>query len=90
MEKNAERRQGSIKIMKHLTITLLTLLMACSCFASSVVGEEEEEFKSIFNEIKKDMSHTSIELKKMKQLFQEEYLTIGLPRIISHLQRKLF
>ena len=28
MEKNAERRQGSIKIMKHLTITLLTLLIS--------------------------------------------------------------
>ena len=67
--------------MKHLTITLLTLLMSFLSFANSVAEEEEEEFKSILDEVKKDMSYTSSELKKMKQLFQEEYLTIGLPGI---------
>ena len=55
--------------------------MSFLSFANSVAEEEEEEFKSILDEVKKDMSYTSSELKKMKQLFQEEYLTIGLPGI---------
>jgi len=64
--------------MKKTSFALSLLLIL---FAGGLVGEEEEEFKSILDEVKKDMSYTSSELKKMKQLFQEEYLTIGLPGI---------
>ena len=55
-----------------LVLCLLPILIASS---------ENEEFKSIMVEIKRDISYSKSELKKLKPLFQEEYPTIGIPGI---------
>jgi hypothetical protein len=55
-----------------LVLCLLPILIASS---------ENEEFKSIMAEIKRDISYSKSELKKLKPLFQEEYETIGKPGI---------
>ena len=55
-----------------LVLCLLPILLPSS---------ENEEFKSIMVEIKKDISYSKSELKKLKPLFQEEYETIGKPGI---------
>ena len=55
-----------------LATCLLPFLLASS---------ENDEFKSIMSEIKRDISYSKSELKKLKPLFQEEYQTIGIPGI---------
>ena len=51
MEKNAKRRQDSIKIMKHLTITLLTLLVLGGC------SSDNEDLKKKIEELEKDVAY---------------------------------
>jgi hypothetical protein len=55
-----------------LTICLMPFLLASS---------ENKEFEMIMSQIKKDISYSNSEAKKMNESFQEEYQTIGIPGI---------
>lgn len=46
-----------------------------------LVSADLSEFDSVMREIRKDISYSNNELKKTKQLFQEEYESIGAPGI---------
>ena len=46
-----------------------------------LTSSENEEFGLIMTQIKKDISYSDAEVKKMKELFQEQYKTIGIPGI---------
>lgn len=46
-----------------------------------LVSSENEEFELVMAQIKKDISYSNAEIKKMKGLFQEQYKTIGIPGI---------
>ena len=41
-----------------------------------LVSADLSEFNSVMREIRKDISYSNSDLKKMKQLFQEEYESI--------------
>lgn len=52
------------------------------CLLSNLlVSSENEEFDLIMVQIKKDISYSDAEVEKKKDLFQEEYQTIGIPGI---------
>ena len=63
-----------LKIMKGLFLFLCLL-------PNLLVSSENEEFDLIMVQIKKDISYSKAEVKKMKGLFQEQYNTIGIPGI---------